>query len=147
MNKNRKIKKTIETLIKLIFVFSCPILTIILSNQYKTSHTLIGALLSFVIMFITLKRKSIKSVNVKKGIIAILISCYMMKNFLEFSNETIMTLLNYTHRIISVDFINNYIYGVIGVLALPALILFVYMFIDKIIPQIIQFFKEFTTFS
>jgi len=145
MNKAEiNIERKFEILIKILLTFSCAVLTIILSNRYELLYTLIGALLSFIAMIVIVKRISINKINVKKFIISAFISCYMMRFFLEFSAGRILNISNYINRIINYDFVYNFVYAMFGMLALPTVVLFVYIFICKIVPKIISFFRNFT---
>ena len=136
--------KKIETLIKIILCLSCPVLTLLISNRYTGKVTLAGIILSFIIFtFIVFKKIKIKNIDIKKLICSIFISGYMIKRFFPFC-ETNIDLVTNTLSMLHIS-INKYLLNsLIGIGSSFSLIFFIYIFIDKILPKIIDFLKNLT---
>ena len=122
-----KITNKKQILLKIIIAISSFFLTYILSNRFKESWILIGAISSFIIStFIIIKYLNIKTINKIYLIISLLISSYTIKILLSFCNNNLLT--------------NN----ILGILSLPVLTTIVYLFIYKYWSKIKDFFKSLT---
>ena len=143
MCKDIEIKnKKIDMLIKIILILSCPFLTFILSNRFDKIHTLIGLILSFLIFgLIVYKKVSISKINIIKFIISTFVSLYMIKNFLKYSYNNLSSLNLVIYKVFNFYFPDHLIKAIVGVLALPITIYFVYTFIENVIPKIKNFFR------
>lgn len=136
-----KKEKYLKKIISLIFIFSLPVLTLLLSNCYK--HGIIPTcFLSFIISIILVllfKNKKIKF-NKKILIISTIFSFSFIKQELKYTylnnNEYIMWKLL---RKIGLNFNAS---KTIGICALPATILLIYFFIIYFLPKIKLFFKS-----
>ena len=144
MCRDIKIKnKKIDRLIKIVLIVSCPFLTFILSNRFNKIHILIGLVLSFLIFgFIVYKKVSIKKINIIKFIISIFVSLYMIKNFLKYLYSNLILLKLVIYKMFHFHFSDYLIKSILGLLALPITIYFVYIFIEYVVPKIKTFFKE-----
>ncbi len=136
--------ENIEKIIKIVLMFSCPFLTLLLSNRFEKIHILIGMVLSFLIFsYYAIRKLTIKRINTTKLISSILIASYMIKCYFEYINTNKGFIFSAFH------FFHMYIrYGLmvrlVGIAAVFSLIYFVYVFIDKLIPKVLKFLKNFT---
>lgn len=136
------LKSILSHLIIILFIISCPFLTILLSNRYEQKIVLISAILSFIIsIFISIKYLKNKKFNNKKLIISSLIGLYSIKYYLNINNST-LNFFNEKLQILIGITPSNFIYKLVSLLALSSFTLIIYVFIEEAFPKIIDFFKS-----
>ena len=132
-------------LIKILLIISCPFFTFMVSNGFDINRVIIGCILSFITaILIFCLTKIDNTINKKKALLYILISCYLITNTIEYTNNNISlvqeSIKNATKLIIPTNVIMNYL----GLFALPITIFFVKWFFDHIFDKIIEFLKNLT---
>lgn len=134
-----KINLKLIFFLKILICISCFFLTILVSTRFRMQTVILGALLSlYLAILILLKKEITVFTNKKKLIISSILSCYIMKVFLSFYNVTINGISNIYN--VNINICKSFF----GILALPALIFFVYKFIEIIIPTIKKFLTNLT---
>lgn len=117
-----KQQKKLNIFILVLFIISCPFLTMLLSARYTDTYALISSVLSFIVSIIIGFKYIVKiEYNKKTLIISSLIALYVGKILSEFNDKNIA-----------------------AILYLPALCIFVYIFIAKILPKIKNEYIELT---
>lgn len=91
----------------------------------------------FILLIILLKNNKIISLNKKRIILSSLISAYCINIFLDFNINKLLLITGKSSITILIF--------LIGVFALPAFSLFIYLFIDRIFPKIKKFFISLDT--
>lgn len=135
-----KEKSVISIIMQIIFVLSCPFLTLLLSNRYETLFVCIGAFISLIISFILVRKFShqFSKINNKKLLVALAVSLYMLGLFSKINNLAINSLGAKINDIFGI-YLEDGLYKLVALLAIPALTCFIYLFIDKVIPKIKKF--------
>lgn len=137
----KKLKKiNLGLILRIIFVLSCPFLTLLLSNRYDDIFVYIGCFFSFIIAFI-LQRKfwELNNFDKKKFLVALIISLYILGFFININNLTINNLRDIISNLgITLE---GSLYKTIALLSLPALTSIIYIIIIKLIPKIKLFFN------
>lgn len=145
MKKQIEINNKQEIWIKIILILSCPFFTILLSNRFDIKHILIGAILSFFIfIYISMRKITIKSIDKCKLIVSIIIALYMIKRLLTYSVSNIILLDTIFNKLFGIHLSTNLILKLLGLIAIPITIYFIYLFIDKILPIVKKFISSFT---
>lgn len=140
MKKEIKVSKKMENLLKVLLTISSGFLTFMISLRYEHNFTMAGVVCSWVLMgSIMYYKVSIKKINVKTLLISIIpgliafeiLSC---KAFLE-SIKIFYPRYRSGVTNLDVDFLR--------MMGIPITIFLTYLFIDKVVPIIIKFFKSF----
>lgn len=133
----------LEKFLKIIIVLSCSFLSFLFASGYKEIYIWIGMFVSLILSFYYIyMRYRVKEINIKKLLISIFIGCFIVKrmSFYVVKNLVINSLFNF----IGVSISDGLKFNVLGILALPSLMFFIYLFIDKIIPLIKKFINSFS---
>ena len=140
-NKTLTLNKSQINLINILVSISMFFLILVLSN-YITSikrfieYNILGAFLGAIVLFITLiKSNKIKKIKKKTLILSFFIACYSMRHFINVNINWINLLIT---EFISDSLCNIFIF-MLGIFALPALIYFCYLFLEKVFPKIKKF--------
>lgn len=134
-------KKNTNKMIMILFIISCPFLTILLSNRYSLMNTIVGAFFSFIIaIIIGIKYIYKKKFNNKIFIISTLLSLYIIKFYISIENKCINQLTTIIKKQYKINLGNNN-YIIFAFLAFFSFSIFIYFFIEKIVPIIKKFLK------
>lgn len=140
INKKEIILNEIEkNILKKVIIFSAFFLNLILGKYIVIlrQNLIILFINSFLTSFITfwvLRKKNIKKINRNHLIISGFIALYSLRIFMNLTN-----LIINIEILLSTNELKNILILVIGLFALPSLIFFVYLFLDKILPKIKEF--------
>ena len=140
-----KIPKKIELIMKLVTMFSIPFFTILLSNRYRQIHIFIGAVISFVCgVYIIFKKVDIKKIDCNKLFLSTFIGLYAIKEWLKHSDNNILLIKTVMNKILGITLNTQLVLKLLGIAAIPSIVLFIYIFIEKIFPRIKKFFSSLT---
>ena len=139
------INKNIEKFVKIILAISTPFLTVLLSNRFPIKHIFIGACLSFIVFScIIFKKIKIEKINIKKMLLVLYISLYTINIFLSFSNQNIVLFQKVFTLLFNLNVSANFIQGISGLMTVPSVVFFIYLFIEKMSKYINTFLKKLT---
>lgn len=135
-------KKRFDFILKLLFVFSCPFFTILVSNRYDPKITLLGAGFSFLIA-IFLYFEYLRSIvlDYKKLSISFILSLYIIKYFLRYENLCINFINEKIYSFSGITF-EIFTYKVFSLFSCFFLALVIYLFIKYLFSFIVDFFKN-----
>ena len=138
MQKEIKVDKKLEIILKVVIILSTVFFTFIASLRYKNPYVVAGAITSGCIMAaIMIYKIEIKKIN-KRTLLYSLLPTWISFGMINqnVSNSSLKITLK------SLNDFSQLQMDIIKLLALPAIFYFVYLFIEKIIPIVIQFFKN-----
>lgn len=144
--KNKEFNNIINILIKILFVIGTPCLLVAFMSDSKVKEFIIVFILSLICsIFICFKfLKNIKFQK-KKYIISLLLALYSMKLYTQFYNELLPGIIGFLQNRVNNSFLTLCI-GKLNVVIFTAaafgLAIFIYFFIEKILPHIINFYKK-----
>ena len=120
-------------LIAIILSLSCPFLTLIFCNRYKSTHVLLSLILSFIIaLYIFIKKTINLKITKKRFILISFISIYIIKVLSGYNNHN-MDLINMVFdKLLHFKIKTIFLSFVVGLCALPVTMYFVSVFLDKI---------------
>lgn len=143
-------KKTInltdkqEKLIQVLFVLSELVLVNLLVPERRLLFRAIINVLALIAIILVLRKINITKINKKTLIISVLLAAYTIPIFLHYHVITGNNFIVGLSVLFKYTFMYNAIYFLFGICSLPILTFYVYLFIDNIIPEIINFLKSLT---
>ena len=142
--KTMSLKKIQQIILKIVLVISSIIFSNILIASIPTIFRIINTIICTVITTIIIKKVDISKLRIKEIIISILLSIYV-SNLLVMTKDSFgIFLANKVETIIGYSFINELTHLIIVAACIPILSMYIYMFIDKIIPKVKDFIKKLT---
>jgi hypothetical protein len=143
-------KKTInltnkqEKLIQVLLVLSALVLVNLLVPQIRLLFRAIINVLALITIILVLRKINITKINKKTLIISILLALYTIRYFLDIHIATENSLIVGLSIIFKYLFVYHGIVFMFGICSLPILTFYIYLFIDNIIPKVINFLKSLT---
>ena len=144
--KKIKIPK-IELILKIIFCVSLPFVTFLLSERANKIEVIISVILSFILSFFLafkIFKHSFKNYNNNNIlIISVIISIYIEKTLILYSGTVRSYINTLIYELLNINFSNENIIFCLVIFSLPSIIQLIYIFIEKMVPKIINLFKTF----
>lgn len=140
------LNKKQEILLKTLFLFSCPFLTILFSNRYSDRDILIGAFGSLVVaIFLSIKYLKNIKINRKIALISMIVALFTNGILMNFGKENIDLMHTLFENIFSISIKHVDLRKILATLAIPGMVVFIYLFFVKIIPKVVDFIKSMTS--
>lgn len=139
------LNRTLENLLKFILILSVFFFTFLLSNGFDLKHTLIGCMLSSVILsFVVFKFMKIDKLSIKRLCISSFIGLYIIKVLLLFSSDNAIYIESKLYEWFSISINSSYIKILLGLFSIFAVMYFVYLFILFLEKFLKDFWKSLT---
>ena len=139
MLKKINIDKKIETLIKVLCTISAGFLTFMISLRYEHNYTLAGVINSWLLVGVIMYYKvSIKKIDMKKLLFSIIPGLLVLNIAATRINAD--NLISYYPKYFHVR--SFLMADLFRVMSFPLVLFITYVFIDKIVPKIIEFIKS-----
>ena len=140
-----KISKPLSILLKLIIIFSVPVLTVVISYNHKELlYRAITGGIAFVIIIILISRIKFEKIKLKELGIILLISSYLDKLLMNMYTQKLDKVIKLVYKYTKLKLTTNITYCIVGILIYFAICFYVYLFIKYIYPKVADFFKKLT---
>ena len=142
---NIKINSKYVFLIRILLIISCPFLTIMLSNGYKSVYVLVGSILSFgVAGLIIWKAKINTNISLKRFILYLLIACYFITQISPHAIRSVTSMNTIIQRVFNITPNLRIATRITGAMSIPIVMFFLDWFFEHVIPKVVSFFKNMT---
>lgn len=142
--KTISLNKIQQLILKIILVISSIMFSNVLLSSIPTVFRIINTVICMAIIIIIIKKIDVSKLKVKETIFTIIMSSYI-SNLLVMTKDSFGQILaEKIEAIIGYSFINEITHLIIIFMCIPILSMYIYIFIEKIIPRVKDFIKKLT---